>query len=161
MTPAELQTLLAFLAETPDAVRRLTDELSADAARVKPTANEFSALEQVCHLRDIEREGYGVRLRRLLAEDDPALADINGAQLAIERNYQQQDLAAALTDFTQARRENVARARALTSVELARTGTLEGVGQINTARLLEMMRAHDEEHLAELNALAARLSAQA
>ena len=138
MTQAELQTLLAFLAETPDAVRRLTAELSADAARVKPTANEFSALEQVCHLRDIEREGYGVRLRRLLAEDGPTLAD-----------------------FTAARRENVARARALTSVELARTGTLEGVGEITTARLLEMIRAHDEEHLTELDALIAHLTARA
>src|SRR5919202_3497218 len=111
MTQAELQTLLAFLAETPDAVRRLTDELSADAARVKPTAKEFSALEQVCHLRDIEREGYGVRLRRLLAEDSPTLADIDGARLALERDYQRQDLACALAEFTEARRGNIARPR--------------------------------------------------
>src|SRR2546423_10437328 len=117
MAQTELQTLLAFLAETPEVVRRLTYALSAEAARRKPTPAEFSALEHVCHLRDIEQEGYSVRLSRLLAEEAPALMDIDGARLARERDYQQQNFASALADFTHARRENVARARTLTPAQ--------------------------------------------
>src|ERR1041384_8581627 len=104
MTQTELRNLIASLAGTPTVVRQLIGELSTDEARWRPAANEFSALEQACHLRDIEREGYTVRLRRLLDEDEPVLADVNGAQLARVRDYQSQDLVAALEAFAQARR---------------------------------------------------------
>jgi hypothetical protein len=157
MTQADLQNLLAFLAETPAVVRQLTSELGADARRWKPAAAEFSALEQVCHLRDIEQEGYAVRLSRLLAEDEPALPDIDGDKLARERDYQSQDFDAALAAFTHARRENVATVTALSPEQLQRGGTFEGVGRVTVARVLEMMRAHDEAHRAELQALGTRL----
>lgn len=157
MTQAELQNLIAFLAETPAVVRRLTAELGADARRWRPAPTEFSALEQVCHLRDIEQEGYAVRLRRLLAEDEPTLPDIDGARLARERGYQSQDFAAALAAFTRARQENVATAAALSAEQLRRGGTFEGIGRVTVARVLEMMRAHDESHRAELEALGAQL----
>jgi hypothetical protein len=38
---------------------------------------------------------------------------------------------------------------------------LAGVGQITIARLLELMRAHDEAHRAELQTLSAALQARA
>ena len=39
-------------------------------------------LEHVCHLRDIEVEGYAPRLKRILSEDGPFLPDIDGRRLA-------------------------------------------------------------------------------
>jgi DinB superfamily len=160
MTQTELQNLIASLAETPTIVRQLIGELSTDEARWRPAANEFSALEQACHLRDIEREAYAVRLRRLLDEDEPVLADVNGARLAQERAYQSQDLAAALEAFAQARRESMATVEKLSLDELQRSGTLEGVGRVTVAQLFELMRAHDAEHCAELRALCAGLNAR-
>jgi hypothetical protein len=161
MTQAELQTLIAFLAETPAVVQQLTTDLSADEQRWQPAAAEFSALEQVCHLRDIEREGYAVRLQRLLAEAEPTLPDVDGGQLARERDYQSQNFNTALTAFADARRENVALVNSLTPAELQHAGTLAGVGRITIARLLELMRAHDEAHRAELQTLSATLQARA
>ncbi|MFL6209757.1 MAG: DinB family protein [Pyrinomonadaceae bacterium] len=158
---AELQTLIAFLAETPAVVQRLTTDLSVAEQRWQPAPAEFSALAQVCHLRDIEREGYTVRLRRLLAEDEPMLPDIDGGQLARERDYQSQDFNTARAAFADARRANVALVNTLAPAQLARAGTLAGVGQITIARLLELMRAHDEGHRAELQALSAALQARA
>ena len=156
MTQTELQNLSASLAATPTTVRQLIGALNADEARWRPAANEFSAVEQACHLRDIEREGYAVRLRRLLNEDEPVLPDINGAQLARERDYQSQDFADALEAFAQARHESIATIEGLSPDQLQRSGTLEGVGQFTVARRLEMMRAHDEEHCAEMRALQER-----
>lgn len=161
MTQTELQNLLAALAETPVVVRDLIGALSADEARWRPAANEFSAVEHACHLRDIEREGYAVRLRRLLDEDEPVLPDVNGPRLARERDYQSQDVTAALVAFAEARRESLATVEHLSPDEWQRGGTLEGVGRVTVARLLEMMRAHDAEHCAEVRALAARLGAGA
>jgi hypothetical protein len=161
MMQAELQNLIAFLAETPAVVQQLTTDLSADEQRWQLVPAEFSALEQVCHLRDIEREGYAVRLRRLLAEDEPMLPDVDGAKLARERDYQSQDFNTALTAFADARGANVALVNTLAPAELQRAGTLAGVGQITIARLLELMRAHDEVHRAELHTLSAALQVHA
>jgi DinB superfamily len=153
MTQTELQNLIAFLAATPEVVRQLTGMLGGAAVGWKPPSGEFSALENACHLRDIEQEGYTVRLRRLLTEDEPALADIDGARLARERDYQSQDCGAALDAFAAARRANVATIAGLSPEQLQRAGTFAGE-RITLARLLEMMRAHDEAHRAELRALA-------
>ena len=45
----------------------------------------FTAIEQICHVRDIEIEGYQVRLRRTLTEAKPFLASIDSESLT--RNY--------------------------------------------------------------------------
>jgi len=49
-------------------------ETDALVAGLEQTPGEpFCAIEHVCHLRDIERDGYHVRIRRLLTEDNPSL----------------------------------------------------------------------------------------
>src|SRR3982751_3215309 len=47
----------------------------------------FTAIEQVCHVRDIEIEGYHVRLQRTLQETSPLLPSIDSERLAVERSY--------------------------------------------------------------------------
>src|SRR5436305_15039686 len=89
----EFKTLLDFLAETPQVVRWLSHELTLDELKRKPSDNEFSVLENVCHLRDIEQEGYTVLIDKLLNEDEPVLQDINGAKLAMERAYNSKEFA--------------------------------------------------------------------
>ncbi len=160
MTQRQLRDLLAFLAETPEIVRRWASVLDAAGVRAKPSPTEFSALEQVCHLRDIEREGYAVRLRRLLAEDEPALPDVDGAKLARERDYQRQDFAAALAAFAETRRANVTAVESLSPDQLERAGLFAGGRRVTVADVLAMMREHDETHRAELQGLSARLGAR-
>jgi hypothetical protein len=46
----------------------------------------FTAIEQVCHVRDIEVEGYQVRFRRTLTRP-PLLASIDSEVVAKERAY--------------------------------------------------------------------------
>lgn len=157
-TAEEFQALVVSLEETPAKVRRLVESLN-DGERVwKPQLNEFSATENVCHLRDIEEEGYSVRIRRLLEETEPHLADLDGARLARERDYNSQNLNEALERFTQARAGNVAAVRNLQPEGLNRRGTFEGTGAVTLGQLLVMMREHDEAHLRELESLRAHLS---
>jgi hypothetical protein len=149
----EFKTLLDFLAETPQVVRQLSRELTLDELKRKPADNEFSFLENVCHLRDIEQEGYTVRIDKLLGEDEPVLPDINGAKLAMERDYNSQDFATRLEELASLREKNVAALRNLRPESLSRTGTFEGAGKITLKRLARMMREHDETHLAEFKGL--------
>lgn len=154
---ADFATLLDFLNKTPNELARLTDGLSVDEFRWKTSESEFSALENLCHLRDLELQGYTPRINRILKEGDPALADFDGARVAAESNYNDEQSELALQTFQTARRENVQTLKTLTAEQLERRGTLEGVGNITLKRLAEMMREHDEGHIEDLRVLRQRL----
>ena len=153
MTGPELEQVIKFLEETPALVRRMTDGLGAEELRRKPAAEAFSFVEHACHLRDIEREGYGERIRKLLLETRPALADIDGGRLARERRYNEQDFGEGLSAFERARGENVSALRALPPEELKRAGTFEGAGEITLGKLVAMMCEHDRAHREEIASL--------
>ncbi len=161
MTEQELEELIDFLAETPAAVRQLTEGLTEGETRWKPSATDFSAVENICHLRDIEEEGYSTRIGRILTEDQPFLQDLNGAKLAEERDYNEQELKAALDAFTHARQSNVQTIKSLSQEQLKRTGTFEQTGHITLERLLCMMQEHDRAHLLELSEVRGGLTKRA
>lgn len=157
MTTEDFKALVLFLEEMPGKVRRLVQGLGEGERGWKPRMDEFSATENVCHLRDIEEEGYSVRIRKLLEETEPFLSDLDGARLARERDYNNQSMSEALERFTLARNGNVAAVRGLEPDSLNRRGMFEGTGAITLGQLLLMMREHDESHLKELADLSAHL----
>ena len=156
MNLVEMQELLDALARTPFEVSRLVKVVSQEYWRTRPTPEEFSVVENVCHLRDIEVDGYAQRIARILNETNPILADVDGARLAIERDYNTQELGPALETFRHTREQNVALLRALAPSDFDRKGILEGVGEIDLLRLIRTMNEHDEGHLDELKSLASR-----
>ena len=112
----------------------------------------FSLTEQACHLRDVEREGYLIRVRRILAEHEPALAGFEGDVVARERNYQAQDARAAARDFTRARAELVTLLATVDDAHAARTATFGG-RRITLTDLVDMIEQHDDGHREEIAAL--------
>lgn len=156
MDQRDYQDRVAFLAGTPEAVRQLVDGLSDAELRRKPSEREFSILEHVCHLGDLEREGYAARISRLLAESEPVLPDFDGDKLAEERNYNEQRLETRFEEFAGARSDNVRVLQSLSAAQLRRTGTLEHVGAITLEELVKMMCEHDHKHRKVLTALRER-----
>jgi hypothetical protein len=67
------------LSETPARAVELTQGLSQEQLSRRVNPEFFSLRESVLHLRDIEVEGYEPRIRRILSEVCPVLADVNGA----------------------------------------------------------------------------------
>jgi len=149
--------LLNALQETPTTLATLIDALPDSELRWKNSDGEFSALENVCHLRDIETEGYTTRIDRILAETNPFLGDIDGGRLAFERRYNDQDPKLALRAFVVARMKNLEKLRAADTKKLEREGTLEGTGLVTLGRLAEMMLEHDQGHIEELRVLRRKL----
>ena len=127
--------LLAFLDETPNQLANSTAGLSSAELRFQNSPDEFSVLENICHLRDLELRGYTPRIRRILAEPDPALADFDGARVAAEGSYNNEQPGFALQTFQTARRENVEVLRTLSKGQLNREGTLAGVGTITLLKI--------------------------
>lgn len=153
MISQHFENLVEFLQQTPERIWVITAGLSEPVVALKNSESEFSILEHVCHLRDIEAEGYASRVKRILTEEGPLLVDIDGSRLAVEREYNSQSLALALQAFAQARALNIETLRNVREDQLDREGNLEGVGTITLRQLLNLQREHDEEHLKELSAL--------
>ncbi len=139
--PAELRALLA----------------NAPQARLRQRAADdtFALVEQAWHLADLEEEGYGARIEKMLAEDDPQLPDFKGDVVAEERRYLELELEPALAKFEIARRRNVERIASLSDEQMQRSGEQEGVGRVTIARVVEMMAEHDAGHAREVRALLA------
>jgi hypothetical protein len=85
------------LAKMADLVRSNAAEwpplLAADAARVRPEHDRWSALEYGCHVRDVFAL-FDQRLRRMLTEDGPEFENWDQDVAAVEQRYDLQDPAA-------------------------------------------------------------------
>ena len=79
--------LLSKLQAMPDFLEASFGTVSPLEAATPGPNGAFSPVEHCWHLADLEREGYAVRIRRLLEEDNPGLPDFDGARIARERSY--------------------------------------------------------------------------
>jgi hypothetical protein len=121
----------------------------------------FTALEQICHVRDIEVDGYQVRFQRTLQESNPMLVSIDSEALAKERGYAGANAAAVLADFRAARAKTVALLASLPAEQFKRQAFFEGYGALSLRSLVHYLCSHDQQHLAGLQWLLGKIEAQA
>jgi hypothetical protein len=152
MTRADLEALWKSLDGMPGFLTERFAPLSAPEALMPGPDGAFSPVEQCWHLADLEREGFGARIRRLLAEQSPYLADFDGARVARERDYRARSLAEGIGRFREARAANLALLRSLDTAQWSRAGTQEGVGRVALCDIPHMMAEHDDAHRAEIDA---------
>jgi hypothetical protein len=119
----------------------------------------LTAREQLCHVRDIEIDGYHVRLRRLVDETRPTLASVDTYALAKERRYGEADAAQALAAFARARAATVELVRGLSPAQLARAGSFDGYGPVTVRSVIHFLCSHDQQHLAGLHWLLGKIHA--
>ena len=156
---------------TLEALRRFPDQLDAFYAAIPhgwqhwspPSwdgipSEAFTPIEQICHMRDIEIDGYRLRFRRALSETNPALETIDGHALAKSRSYAMADARAALAAFRAARAETVALLSGLLPAELDRPALFADQGAVTVRSLIHYLCSHDQQHLAGLQWLLAKIA---
>lgn len=154
-------TLLAM----PDRFQQLLDQVPDDHLNWEPAnwagipSERFSALGHLCHLLDIETQGYQVRFVRTLTETLPELASLDGYQLAQDNDYPQQNPAVQLARFRAARSETVERLQAPPASAWARRARYGNYGEITLDGLVRLLVSHDHQHLAGMQWLLMRLNA--
>jgi hypothetical protein len=116
----------------------------------------FSAIQHACHLRDIEIDGYQMRIKRTIEEEQPSLPSLDGYELARLRRYDQEEPESVLKAFRIARTETVATLQKIPSVEFARRANFAEYGCISLEGLVHLLRSHDLQHLACLEWLLAK-----
>ena len=158
----ELQSTIEALAAFPEQLEHLFNSFQPDRRGWKPPvwdgipSERLTAIEQVCHLRDIEIEGYRVRFHRTRTEVAPVLADLPGESMAVERNYAAADPVAVLREFAAARESTVDTIRGFAPAELSREATFEGK-RTTLAGLVHFLCSHDYQHLSGLQWLLAKI----
>ncbi|HSB42730.1 MAG TPA: DinB family protein [Methylomirabilota bacterium] len=150
LTKADRDGLLSELEAMPGLLEGSFKTLGPLEAAAPGPNGAFSPVEHCWHLADLERDGYALRIRRLLEETDPWLADFDGARIARERNYQSLSLAEGTAAFRDARLRNVATLRTLDAGDWIRRGRQEGVGPIALCDIPAMMAEHDAAHRLEI-----------
>ncbi len=151
LSPAERIAVRVALVRMPEELAGLLHGLSAAAARERRAGLAFSAVEQVWHLADLEHEGFGRRIERLLFESQPLLPDFDGDAIAAERDYRRRSLNDGLAAFAAARAANLARLDRVRDTEWERSGVQEGVGPVSLVDLPLLMSQHDASHRAEIS----------
>jgi len=152
MKVADQEALLAQLAAMPRFLADRLGTLTGEAARTPRSADGFSPVEHCWHLADLEAEGFGRRIRRLLDEETPRLPDFDGGRLAVERDYRKRSLQEGIEAFRAAREASLRAIRTLSPPEWERRGEQEGVGPVMLCDLPHMMAEHDQAHRVEIEA---------
>jgi DinB superfamily len=150
MTSSEFDRVFSQLETTPRLLKTVLSEMPAELIAAHGSKGGFSAIEQAWHMADLESEGFGPRISRLVSETEPDLPDFDGASIARERRYQEKSLVEGLSRFEAARAQNLDRLRRVTEPQWGRFGTQEGVGKVTLSDLPKMMLEHDRSHLREL-----------
>ena len=124
-------------------------------------SEHFSALEQICHVRDIEIEGYHVRLVRTLKEDRPFLPGVDGDRLKVERAYAEAHAPAVLKAIRVAREETLELLATVSQSQWERVADFEDYGLVTLRGLVHYLCSHDQQHLAGLQWLCGKITAPA
>ncbi len=137
----------SVLEASPDALQSLLRAMPADSAGERPVEHEWSALEVMRHLLEVEE---------LLRQRVEAIVAGNGgpiARLDIPQQPTQPSLSVALAAWRDRRQQNLAWLAGLDLKQRRRTGVLPQLGPISADEQVCEWAYHDLEHLRQLMAV--------
>lgn len=143
-TPA---AILATLSATPAALNSMSPQISASGWSTRPEKNEWSPVEIVCHLRDVEKEVNLPRLQRVLAEENPFISGEDTDPWAAQRKYIDQEPLPALISFQISRLELLGQLEQLPVDGWQRTARHAIFGRTTLIELINIIAGHDRLHL--------------
>lgn len=140
-----LENLERTLEELPAAVKGLDEA----ALRRPEKPGKWSVLQVVQHLADSDLV-WAYRVRRILADDRPAISGYDQDLWAERLRYADARLEDALEQFAAVRRANLRLLRALSPGEWSRIGIHAERGEESIAHLTKLYAAHDLVHLRQI-----------
>ncbi len=154
----DIENLTAQVESTAQAIRALTENVSADAASWKPHADAWSLLDVVIHLAYEEEYDFPARLHRVLHHPHKEWPPGDPAR-GVTETKRRQGLEHARDAFTSARQESLAWLRGLEAPDWDAAYETP-FGQIRAGDLMAAWVAHDLLHLRQLIELRYRHLAQ-
>ncbi len=147
--------IIAYLRGVPAEAEGICAGLSDEQMRTRPGVAEWSLIELVCHLRDWASE-EGVRVRRLVEEDNPTLVPYDEQAWAAERNYQGEDARRALTAMRAFCTGLAYLLDGLSDAQWERPGFHPERGPVTVRSRAEAEVTHARDHLAQMRGVRER-----
>src|ERR1700704_264943 len=139
------EALIQKYREGPDVLPASVEGLSPVALDHKPADGGWSAREVVHHTADSELTS-AVRLRRLVAEDNPAIVGYDGDLFALRLRYSDRPIAASLAAIRAARETTADILEGLSDEDWKRAGTHSEMGPYSIDLWLEIYSRHCHDH---------------
>lgn len=144
MTSTERAALIAQYKAGPAAVRAALDGITEHELDARPGPGTWSAREIVHHLADSEMTS-AIRLRRLLAEDAPAIVGYDQEEYARRLHYDR-PIAASLAAFDAARASTGELLDLMSDADWQRAGTHSEMGAYPAEAWLRIYAVHAHGH---------------
>lgn len=148
MDNIQRQALIATYREGPPAVRNLVSGLSDAELDHRPADGSWSARMIVHHVADSEMTS-GIRLRKLLAEDNPTIYGYD-EELFARTLFYDRPIATSLDAIRIARESSAELLDRLTSGQWLRSGTHSDSGAYSVETWLEIYAAHCHDHARQI-----------
>lgn len=137
------------LRAVPPVLIALVAGLDSGQARRRPAPDEWSVVEVVAHMRDVETHAL-TRVRRMVAEDDPYLPAFDQDQVAQDSAYRDLPLPETLHRYLHPREQHLHLLAELGPESWQRTGRHENHGPVTIAGYEVHVAAEEIDHLAQI-----------
>ncbi len=139
-----------------DILGHILQGISNERARsLRDGPDGWSIIEIVCHLRDFDEIFYR-RAQMMQAQEQPQLPAYDHEAMAIERAYQQEDLAEAFETLKATRARFIAFFAALTPEQWERDGVHPERDSFTMTDAAMQVGLHDLDHLEQITRVLAR-----
>lgn len=154
MKDKEKAALIARVLHGPGQVSRIFSMLTNEQLHAPLASGEWSPAEVLAHLRAAD-DIQSIRAYMILARDEPPLPAFDERIWAEVAGYLTLHPRASLDIYFRRRIELAHMLRGVAPADFERVGTHETLGQITLQALLENLASHEEEHIAQLEAVGA------
>jgi DinB superfamily len=144
-----------ILASTPGTLAELAEAIGTDRLTIAPAPGKWTPAEIICHLADCEI-AFGFRLRQTLAEDNHIVQPFDQEKWAA--TYPGVTAQQALIAFTAMREWNLILIRNAPPGAALKPVSHPERGAMTFATIVETMAGHDNNHIQQLQKLAASIA---
>jgi uncharacterized damage-inducible protein DinB len=148
--PLTVADIVAALETAAPRLAAVAADLGETQRRRRPAAGAWCLNEVMGHLLHVETEVFLPRLRRIVAEDQPAFEAFSPEPWTHERDHSLDAFDGSLAAFTKVRDETLALLRALPPGAAERLGLSAFFGPVTLGQYATHIADHDLEHLAQM-----------
>lgn len=149
LTSGEREELIRRYEQGPARLKTALAGVPPEAMKWRPAEGKWSAHEVVCHLADSESNA-ALRIRYLLAEEDPLIVGYDQARWARELDYDSAPFAPALAVVEAVRANTAALIRRLPPEAWAASGKHTESGKYTAEDWLSIYAEHMEKHSGQI-----------
>ena len=145
LTRGERSALMDRYASAAGEFEAAIGDVRDDELDAHPIDGEWSVREIAHHVADSEMTS-AIRLRRLIAEDDPAIVGYDEMEWSLRLHYPERPIGPSMVAMRGARDTTLTILERLTDAEWEREGTHSEAGAYSVDRWLQIYAEHPCEH---------------